>query len=43
MDYTCLNFYCVKCFWNETFDQTTTRKGFSSQNQIEIRYYIVLF
>ena len=32
----------VNIFLNETLDQTTTRKGSSSQNQIEIRYYIVL-
>ena len=30
-------------FWNETLHQTTTRKGFSTQNQIEIRHYIVFF
>ena len=36
-------FICVKCFWNETLDQSTTRNGFSSQNQIETRYYIFHF
>ena len=34
---------CRMFFWNETLDQTTTRKGFSTRNQIEISYYIVLF
>ena len=36
-------FVYLKCFWNKTLDQITTRKGFSSQNKIETRYYIVLF
>ena len=36
-------FICVKCFWNETLDQTTTRKKNSTRNQIEKRYHIVLF
>ena len=31
--------------WNldQTLDQTTTRKVFSTQNKIEVRYNIVLF
>ena len=42
MDYTCFYFICVKCFWNETLGLAITRKGFSSQNKIETKYYIVL-
>ena len=34
MDYTFSIFICVKCFWNETLDQTT-KKDFSSQNQVK--------
>ena len=35
-------FICVKKMWNETLDQTTTRKGCSSQNNIETRFHCVI-
>ena len=45
MCYTCFYFYLWKMifFLDETLDQTTTRNGFSGQNQIRRRYYIVWY
>ena len=41
MYYTCFLFLFVKnVFLYETLDQTITRNGFPSQNQIKTRYYI---
>ena len=43
MDYTCFNLYLCKKVLEWDFGSNYTRKVFFSQNQIEIKYYIVLF